>query len=177
LSEHYQRLRLPVPELEPVEPSEIPEPYRSLLVHDRDLTPTLEAAYGGPVHIRVLTYVVVDNVVSRLVVLVPDGSDAPASMGAIHIHLDRLPPRARRLVAKRRDAFGTILRKTRVPHYSHPLVYFEVMPDSMIADALRIGTNRVLYGRRNTIWDGAGEPLAEVVEILPPNHPPFSLEK
>jgi hypothetical protein len=55
-----------------------------------------------------------------------------------------------------------------VAHYSRPVAYFRVAADGLIRDALQLNRRRVLYGRRNTIWDAADAPLAEVVEILPP---------
>ena len=37
-----------------------------------------------------------------------------------------------------------------------------------INEALRLSGANVLYGRRNTLYDPEGRPLAEIVEILPP---------
>jgi hypothetical protein len=56
-----------------------------------------------------------------------------------------------------------------VPHYSRPAAYFRVVTDGLIRDALRLTRRRAVYGRRNTIWNAADSPLAEVVEILPPS--------
>jgi hypothetical protein len=157
-----------LPEAKQVAPSEIPEPYRRLLVHNRDLTPTLEAAHGSKLHLRVLRYAVSDDVVTRLVVLVPDKDEkSGVSMGAIRIFLQHLPPAAKASVLGLREPFGAILQRNRVVHRSRPVAYFSVRPDALIADALGIEGSPILYGRRNTIWNSGGEPLAEVVEILP----------
>jgi hypothetical protein len=174
LDEIYEEIGQPLPEASQVAPSEIPEPYRGLLVHNRDMTPTLEAAYGSKLHLRVLRYAASDHIVTRLVVLVLDNDEkAAVSMGAIRIFLHHLPPAARDSVLGRREPFGAILQRNQVTHRSHPVAYFKVRPDSMIADALGVQGSPILYGRRNTIWNSGGDPLAEVVEILPPSQSNF----
>ena len=50
LSEFYQQLGRPLPEARTLQPEEMPETHRRLLVHERDMTPTLEAA-----HARIVT--------------------------------------------------------------------------------------------------------------------------
>ena len=42
-------------DIEPIEPTEIPEPYRSLLVHEKDMTGTLAGYWGLPISLRPLT--------------------------------------------------------------------------------------------------------------------------
>jgi hypothetical protein len=170
LDEIYEELGQPLPEASQVAPAEMPEPYRRLLVHNRDMTPTLEAAYSSKLHLRVLRYAVSDHVVTRLVVLVLDSDEkAAVSMGAIRIFLHHLPSAAKDAVLGLREPFGAILQRNGVKHRSHPVAYFKVQPDSMIATALDVQGSPILYGRRNRIWNSGGGPLAEVVEILPPS--------
>src|SRR6266404_2816907 len=45
LNEFYEQAGLPLPPAVQVAAREVPEPYRSLLVHEREMTPTLEVAY------------------------------------------------------------------------------------------------------------------------------------
>ena len=167
LGDFYRQLQLPLPKIRQVAAHEVPEPERRLLVHNRDMTPTLEAAHGRGIHLRVLEHTVSDEVVRRLVALMLDDVNTPVEMGAIRIFLDRLPASARDAVLEEREPFGAVLRRTGVTHYSRPLGYFRVTADALMRDALQIG-RRALYGRRNTIWDSGDAPLAEVVEILPP---------
>jgi hypothetical protein len=47
LDEFYARSGLPLPRIERTSGEEVPEPYRSLLVHQNDMTPTLEQP-GNP---------------------------------------------------------------------------------------------------------------------------------
>jgi hypothetical protein len=165
----YEELRLPLPHVRRAESCELPEPERSLLAHDRDMTPTLEAAYGGRLQLRVLRYAVSAGSVNRLVALVMEGRQEPVGMGAIHIFVTRLPSAAKERVLQLREPFGRILQETGVTHYSRPVAYFDVTADSVIMDALGMRESCILHGRRNTIWNASGEELADVVEILPPS--------
>ena len=43
LSEFYSHAKLPLPRIETIPGDAVPEPYKSLLVHNNDMRPTLEA--------------------------------------------------------------------------------------------------------------------------------------
>ena len=159
---------LPQPAVAQMDGRDIPEPYKSLLVHDRDMTPTLEHAHEQRIRLRVLKYSVTENVMSRQVVLVPENETRPVSFGAIKINLQRFDGEARRLVLERKQPLGAILRAEGMKHAGRPDAYFRVTPDSLIQDALGLREPAVLYGRRNSIVDAGGQTLAQVVEILAP---------
>ncbi|MCW5981399.1 MAG: hypothetical protein KIT09_25160 [Bryobacteraceae bacterium] len=169
LSEFYEGLGRSLPAVRRLAPEETPEPYRRLLVHNRDMTPTLEAEHGRTIHLRPLMREAGNGSLSRMVTLMLDEEEKAVEMGAIRIFLSRLPAEARASVLEHRDPFGTILERHGVAHRSRPVAYFEVTPDATIREALGIaGAPVLLYGRRNTIWNSSNHTLAEVVEILPP---------
>lgn len=167
LSEFYEQSGLPLPAVSRVEERDIPEPSKSLLVHDRDLTPTLETAYQRNMRLRVLQHSLSDSVLSRQVVLVPGDAATPAAFGAIKIYLENFPPRAKALILAFQQPLGTILRTQEIGHTCHPDAYIRVKPDDLIARALRLTTPDALYGRRNVLVDTTHRVLARVVEILP----------
>lgn len=170
LDEFYQRAGLPLPPMIPVDGHEVPEPYRGLLVHSRDMTPTLESAYGRNIHLRVLDRTLAGNMLSREVVLVPDGGSAPVAFGVIRINLEHFSEPARALVLEGQEPLGAILRGHAIAHSSHPDPYFQVTADPLMRKALHLAEACILYGRRNVILDDAGRTLAQVVEILPPSN-------
>src|SRR2546428_13433404 len=90
LDEFYLASGVFVPEATTIESGHIPEPYRSLLVHKDDMTPTLEAAYGQRIHLRLVNRKVEGDVMLRQVVLVLDGDERPVEFGAIRIQLKHL---------------------------------------------------------------------------------------
>jgi len=168
LNEFYEREGISLPSATPVVGREMPEPYRRLLVHDRDMTPTLEAAYGHKMILHVLKYRLEDEVFSRVIVLKPEHHHLPVVFGAIKIYLDEFPADARELVLARKLPLGTILQSQGIKHYSHPDAFFEVEADSEISGALEISGAIRLYGRRNVLGNSTGRKLAQVLEILPP---------
>ena len=146
----------------------MPEPYRRLLVHDRDMTPTLEAAYDRKMTLRVLNYSFTDEIFSREILLVPEGSETPVVFGAIKIYLDEFPSNARELVLERKLPLGAILESQGIRHFSAPDAFFEIESDAFMEKALGLAARARLYGRRNMLGNGAGRKLAQVLEILPP---------
>ena len=169
MNEYYQETGTPLPPVTRVEAHDIPEPYRSLLVHEKEMTPTLESAYHR-MDLRVLKYALRGAVVSRQVVLVLEGTEMAVAFCAIKIYLEHFPPEAKRLVLERKRPLGTILNSERVPHSSHPRAYIQVAADETINRALDLTHSGVLYGRRNKLIDSSQHTLAQVVEILPPAH-------
>jgi chorismate-pyruvate lyase len=107
-------------------------------------------------------------VFSRQIVLVLEGDEKPVVFGAIKIYLERFPPEAQRLVQAMKQPLGTILQTQGIVHASQPEAYIQVMADEVINGALRLTGRHRLFGRRNVLWSAAQEPLAQVVEILPP---------
>lgn len=147
---------------------DVPQPARRLLVHDGDMTPTLEAFHGERIHLRVLARRQEGDTYAREVVLTLDGSHRPVEFGAIIIYLQHFPPAARQLILEEQCPLGTILAQHRVEHTSRPLAFFQVTSDGFISGALGLGGPCLLYGRRNAHRNARGEVLADIVEILPP---------
>jgi chorismate-pyruvate lyase len=170
LNEFYEQSGLPLPAAVQVAAGDVPEPYRSLLVHTREMTPTLEGAYRRSIVLRVRKYALRHNVLSREVVLVA-GTAMAVAFCAIKIYLEHFPSEAKRLVLERKQPLGTILHTQGMAHSSHPEAYFQVAADAVIRGALDLKEPGLLYGRQNLLLDSAQRSLARVVEILPPSHP------
>lgn len=168
LEEFYARSGLALPPLQQIDGEEVPEPYKTLLVHQSDMTSTLESFHRQSIHLRVLGRERRGDEYFREVVLHLDGTEKPVEFGAIKINLDRFPPPARQLVLDERWPLGHILKDCGVVYTSHPKVFLRIASDKLINSVLGLTGAHVLYGRRNTLSDGAGHPLAEIVEILPP---------
>ncbi len=145
----------------------MPEPYRSLLVTNGDMTPTLEKFHHCQLHLKVLGRVHAGEEYRRQVLLL-DPSQRPVEFGAIRIHLSALLPAVQKLVLAGQRPLGGVLIENSVPHRSQPRAYFSVIGDDLINRALGVSKPCVLYGRCNTLITKDGIPIAEVVEILPP---------
>lgn len=168
LDAFYERAGLALPAAERISGVDVPEPYSQLLVHDRDMTPTLERFHGERITLEVIGRRHDDPVLSRLVVLRLVDTHKPVEFGAIAIHLDRFPEDARPVLLESRIPLGTVLADWQIPHRSRPSAFLRVFPDALVRGGLGLATIRPLYGRRNTLLNPDGQPLADVVEILPP---------
>ena len=168
LDDFYAQAGRPLPQIKSVDGDSVPEPFKSLLVHQNDMTPTLEAFYGERIHVEVMHRQQRDDYYFREVVLTTDGSKKPVEFGAIKINLGLFPPPARLRILEERTPLGTILADYHVTHTSRPKAFLHIVSDDFINKALKLDGEHVLYGRRNTLWDPQQRALAEIVEILPP---------
>jgi chorismate-pyruvate lyase len=163
----YHRQAIPFPNLEAVPPGKIPEPVKSLLVHQKDMTPTLEAFHGDRIFIEVLHRDYSAGHYFREVVLRLEQTQHPVEFGAIRIFLEHLPTHAREAILKERLPLGHILAEHQVAHKSNPIGYLRMAPDALISRVLSSAGQPWLYGRRNRLSNPAGQSIAEIIEILP----------
>ena len=168
LDEFYARSGLALPPLDRVDGAAVPEPYRSLLVHDRDMTSTLEQFHGAGVHLRLISREARELDYFREVLLELDGTGRPVEFGAIQIHLERFPEKARQDILEEQFPLGHVLRVHGIAYASRPKAFLRIASDKLINRLLHLQGAHVLFGRRNTLFNPADEPLAEIVEILPP---------
>ncbi len=168
LDDFYAQQGMTLPVIDAIPGEEVPEPYKSLLVHHNDMTPTLESFHGGLIHVTAIRRQERDSFYYREVVLSRDSDDAPVEFGAIKINLSLFPTLARKDIRSERIPLGRILADHKIKHASRPKAYLRVKSDDFINTALKLTGSHTLYGRRNTLWSQANHPLAEVVEILPP---------
>ncbi|HEY5910035.1 MAG TPA: hypothetical protein VJA21_05465 [Verrucomicrobiae bacterium] len=164
----YARVGLPLPCLEKVGEEQIPQPYRKLLVHSMDLTPTLESFYHRTLGIFVLHRWRDGDTYRREVILRLAGDWQRVGYGAIRIELRHLPPASAARVLAEQVPFGSILQADGIPHLSWPQDFFRAEPDPHLRSMLGLRRNAGVYGRRNVLLDGSRRLLAEVVELLAP---------
>src|SRR4051794_20405820 len=168
LERFYGKLGLALPALQEVPGSNLPQPYRDLLVHSADMTPTLETFYRQPMRLSVLTREQQDFYYLREVVLKSADDARPVEYGVIRICLNHLPPPASLRVLEEQRPLGNILQGEGIAHLSWPQSFFSVGSDSHLGHVLYLSKPDVLYGRRNVLLDGSRRLLAEVIEILAP---------
>ncbi len=168
LDDFYALAGQTLPPLQQIDGEEVPQPYKQLLVHQDDMTPTLEKFHKRNIHLRVIGRRHVGDAYYREVTLLLDETNEPVEFGAIKINLDRFSPEAREHILAESRPLGTILGQDGIQHSSRPKAFIRVASDKVINEALGLHGAHILYGRRNTLFDPEGQPLAEIVEILPP---------
>ena len=168
LDEFYAQMGLTLPPLQQVDGEAVPQPFKRLLVHNNDMTPTLEKFHQRDIHLRLLGRRRKRDQYFREVVLLLDGTDEPVEFGAIKIYLNLFTPEARQQILEERRPLGHIMQECGVRHSSRPKAFLRLASDKFINQALQLSGAHVLYGRRNTLFDPQERSLAEIVEILPP---------
>jgi hypothetical protein len=157
-----------VPDATVVDGSDIPEPYRRLLVHNRDMTSTLENYHGEKITLRVLERKLTSDWLARHIVLEGMDSGRPVEYGAIRINLGALDHAVQDKVFECRDPLGGILNHHGVQYGSCPGAFFRVFSSELMNRVLGLDLPQWLYGRCNCLADLSGHTIAEVVEVLPP---------
>ena len=163
----YEQAGIELPDFTFLEGDEVPYPYRSMLVHQNDMTPTLAAFHHSRLYLEVHKHESNPDFVMRLVTLHAAASEIPVEYGAIGIQLASFPEEVREKIVEGRKPLGGILGEYDVEHSGSPTAYFSVPADQLIADALNQNVGEILYGRCNQLIDGDGMVFADIVEILP----------
>ena len=150
---------------------EMPQPYRSLLVHEGDMTSRLEAFHGASIKLDVIARTLSSAVLSREVTLRLARNNRPVEYGAIEIELSRLPSKARDDVIQGRNPLGGILNEEKIPYSSRPQGFFSLCAGERLSRLLDCAPEAIVYGRKNRLYVGNDKVLATIVEILPPHEP------
>ena len=162
----YARAGLEPPAAKAIGPDAIPQPYRSLLVHQRDMTLTLEAHFGGRVVLRPLSTFTSGPWYYRRVLLAQEYSGRPVEMGAIRIRLAALPRKVQGEIRRNVVPLGRILRDGGVDFTSMPREFFAVVPNPEMMGVFWMREARTLYGRRTEVLLD-GRAIGDIVEVLP----------
>lgn len=162
----YARAGVAQPTVKRIAPPEIPEPYRSLLVHESDMTITLERHFGGRVTLRPLSTFTVGGNYFRRVLLAQEYSGRPVEMGAIRMKLDVFSPRIRALIHANEVPLGRILRDGGVDFKSVAKVFLEITPNPEMMGVFWMREPRTLYGRQTEVMHH-GAKIGDIVEVLP----------
>lgn len=162
----YTRAGVVVPKVKVVPPSKIPLPYRALLVHDNDMTLTLERHFGESVVLRPLSTFTIGGSYFRRVLLVQEYSGRPVEMGAIRMKLDAFSVRLRKKILKNEIPLGRILRDGRFQYASCATAFLAITPNPEMMGVFWMRESRTLYGRRTEITCH-GTKIGDIVEVLP----------
>lgn len=168
LSEFYARAKLPLPRIEVIPGEAVPEPQHALLVHNNDMTPTLEGFHKSRIHLEILSRDQRGKFYYREVALRLDHDEKAVEFGANKLYLGAFPEDAQELLLLEQVPLGTILRDCGIRHKTEAKHFLRVEPDDIITKALELERPVTLYGRKAIISDLQGKPLSEIVEILPP---------
>ncbi len=168
LDEFYNLGKRELPPINPIEKLNIPEPYKSLLVHERDMTSTLGQFHNDEIQLKVLKQHQQQNEYYREVLLITKQEKRPVEYGAIKIFLQQFPEPARKAVVKAAAPLGQLLNDYNINYISKPKGFLTIECDDYIGDLLECKGQARLFGRRNSLYEANNLlQIAEIVEILP----------
>jgi chorismate-pyruvate lyase len=156
-----------MPRIEIIPGDDVPEPFKTLLVHNNDMTPTLEEFHKTDIHLEIVSRERRGDFYFREVVLRLNRSESPVEFGANKLYLGRFPEEAQDLILQEYVPLGRILKDCGVPHRTEAKAFLRVQCDELIGEKFELTPPAVLYGRKAVISDMQGRPLSEIVEILP----------
>jgi hypothetical protein len=162
----YAQAGIALPRATEVAAHDLPSPYRALLVHERDMTLTLEEHFGGRVALRALATFTRGSWYYRRVLLAQAYSGRPVEMGAIRIRLDAFRPGIRTHILANQIPLGRVLRDGGVNYVSRPRAFMALTPNSEMMGVFWMREPITLYGRRTEVFD-RGKKIGDIVEVLP----------
>lgn len=167
LSVFYDQETEEGPVFEEVSSIDMPEPYRTLLCHTNDMTPTLEKYLDEAAHLSLLGRQSGNGYFFRHIALVDKNND-PMELGAIKIYISKFPPQAQLLINESFIPLGTIYEMFSIQHINKPQSYYRVVSDQRINNIFKLSEPTILYCRINQQVNSDDEVLALALEILPP---------
>jgi hypothetical protein len=153
-----------------VPPSQVPEPYHSLLVHEHHMTVTVEKYHGGLVDVRVLDSRLDGDSYTRKILLALRGSGKIVQFGLVRIHLQYCSAVVRAEILSRRTPLGRILIQHDVMRSIEPTGCLRVIPGPAMMKWFNLAQPTPTYGRLAFIHCD-GQPAIELLEIVPPEPP------
>ena len=142
-----------------------------MLVHNNDMTPTLESFHKSDIHLEILRRERRGDFYFREVVLRLNGDDRAVEFGANKVFLGRYPEESQDLILQEHVPLGRILKDNGIRHRTEARAFLRITTDDLIGNAFDLSSATILYGRKAVISDMEGRPLSEIVEILPPARP------
>ena len=170
LDEFYRLAKRPLPAIESIDGQDVPPPYQSLLVHERDMTSTLGQFHSDAIELKVLSLHNSGDAYYREVLLLAKRNQQPVEYGAIKICLEHFSSPTRDAIVSAAAPLGQLLASYSIQYLSRPSGFLVIECDDYIGGLFNYQDRPKLFGRRNTLYDAKSRAhLAEIIEILPIN--------
>ena len=167
LTKAFARQGMKYPELVTASALKIPQPYRSLLVHDSNMTSKLQRHHRDSLSLEVLHLRAAEDELEREVLLRRRGDGKPVEYSVIRIVLASLGMPLRAAILAGAVPLGQILKTFGIEYSSQSREYFQIGGNRYLRQLLGDGNAAVRFGRINTLRQPRGGLLAEAIEILP----------
>ncbi len=152
-------------QFEPVESSDLPTAYQSLLAHDDHMTVTVEAWHNSLVDIRVLSVRSEADSYARNTLLVLQSDGRPVQFGLMRIDLTGLPEIVQQEIKAESLPLGRIMIRHHLLREVELCQLWQVTPGPEIQQQLQLSDDTPIFGRTARILVD-GRPAVELLEIV-----------
>jgi chorismate-pyruvate lyase len=158
---------LPLPRCEFLAGPEMPEPYRTLLVHDQHMTVTMEEFHRRPVNVRVQQRFHQEPWYGRQILLASQGTEEIVQGGIVRINLNLCSPEVRQAILREDTPLGRILITHDVMRRIEITAYLRLTLDAAWQAWLECPGSLTAYARLGFIHCD-DQPAIELFEIVRP---------
>jgi hypothetical protein len=152
---------------EHVPPALVPEPYRSMLVHDAHMTVTMEEFHRSKVDVRVIASRHDGDFYCRKIVLLKEGTDEVVQFGVVRFNFSYVTPAVREEIISQETPLGRVLINHNVLRHIDLGAVLRITAGPGLARHLQMPEGGVTYGRLATIFCN-GRPAVDLLEIPAP---------
>lgn len=157
--------------VEHVPGSLVPEPYKSMLVHDRHMTITMEQYHGCAVDVHVLDRTTdADGIYGRKIILTRHGTDIPVQFGIVRFDFQYVTDAVRQEIISEETPLGRVLINHNVLRHIDLGAILKIKAGPGLAEHLKMEPGQTTYGRLATIFCNK-RPAVDLLEISTPLEP------
>ena len=145
----------------------VPEPYKSLLVHESHMTVTMENYHKSSVDVRILDLKHEGNIYSRKIVLVKSGTDEVVQFGIVRFDFQYVTDVVREEILAGKIPLGRVLINHNVLRHIDLGAVLRITLGPGLAELFQMEPGGVTYGRMATIFCNQ-QPAVDLLEISIP---------
>ena len=146
---------------------QVPEPYRTLLVHPQHMTVTMECFHGQRVALRIVRRTRQADRYTRMILLALEQTGRIVQFGIMRFDFHFCDQAVRDEILRGQTPLGRILIEHNILTQIHPELYLRVTPGQTMMQYFGLSEPTVVYGRVATISCN-GDPAVELLEISAP---------
>ncbi len=147
--------------------NETPEPYKSMLVHERHMTVTMEQYHNCSVDVHVLAEDLAGDLYCRKIILTKSGTDIPVQFGIVRFHFQYVTQQVREEILSRQIPLGRVLITHNVLRHIDLKSILKIEAGPELAELLKMPEGATTYGRLATIFCNH-KPAVDLLEISAP---------
>lgn len=151
--------------LTPVDSTDLPPAYQTLLAHNSHMTVTLEAFHSSLVDVQVVDEYPEADRYARKSLLSRQSDGRVIQLGVMRIDLRGLPPDAREDIENHTAPLGRVLIRSGVLREVEVIALWKIEPGDELRTALGCNFGEVVWGRSARILVDS-RPTVELLEII-----------